>query len=372
MTWQEWWSWIRDAALLQRVVWGNTVQAWLKALVVWLAALAVLRFVQGIVRRRATLLAEQRDSDLARGVAALAAATTWWFLLVTAAFLAGLAVELAARPRLILHSAAIVALVLQGGIWGNVFLTITIARYARRRLETDAATATTLGALAFLAKLALWVIVVLLILQNLGVEVTALIAGLGLGGVAVALAAQNILGDLFASLSIILDKPFVLGDFIIVGDNLGTVEHIGLKTTRLRSLSGEQIIFSNNDLLQSRIRNFKRMYQRRMEFTVSVTYGTPAETAAEIPALLRHIVESQPQTRFDRAHLKVLGEFALLYEVVYFVTVPEYNVAMDTRQAINLAILQAFAERGIEFAYPTQRVYLDRNADAESEKTQAR
>jgi small-conductance mechanosensitive channel len=176
----------------------------------------------------------------------------------------------------------------------------------------------------------------------------------------VALAAQNILGDLFASASIVLDKPFVMGDFVIVDDHLGTVERIGLKTTRIRSLSGEQLVFSNNDLLQSRIRNFKRMYERRVVFSIGVTYQTPHDKLAEIPALLRAAVEAREQVRFDRAHFKEYGDFSLNFEIVYYVLSPDFNIYMDIQQAINLEIHREFERRDIEFAYPTQTIFVER------------
>jgi small-conductance mechanosensitive channel len=178
----------------------------------------------------------------------------------------------------------------------------------------------------------------------------------------VALAAQNILGDLFASLSIVLDKPFVMGDFIIVGSQMGTVEKVGLKTTRVRALSGEQLIFANTDLLQSRIQNFKRMQERRVVFTIGVLYETPREKLAEIPRIIREIVESQDGTRFDRSHFKEFGDFSLNFETVYYVQVPDYNVYMDVQQAINLAMFERLAAEGIEFAYPTQKLYVRTSA----------
>jgi small-conductance mechanosensitive channel len=198
----------------------------------------------------------------------------------------------------------------------------------------------------------------LLALDNLGFDITALVAGLGIGGIAVALAVQSVLGDLFASLSIVLDKPFVIGDFIIVDQYLGTVEHVGLKTTRIRSLSGEQVIFSNSDLLTSRVRNFKRMYERRIVFEVGVTYQTSYENVAAIPSMIRSIIEAQGETRFDRSHFKSYGDSSLVYETVYYVRSPDFNVYMDTQQAINLALYQEFAKRGIDFAYPTRTLYV--------------
>jgi small-conductance mechanosensitive channel len=215
-----------------------------------------------------------------------------------------------------------------------------------------------MSALAFLGKLALWTVAFLLILDNLGVDITTLIAGLGVGGIAVALAAQNVLGDLFASLSIVMDKPFVLGDFIVVGDFQGTVEHIGLKTTRLRSLSGELLVFPNSDLLTSRIRNFKHMQERRVVFAIGVTYETALSELQEIPQIIKEAITSQEQTRFDRAHLQRFGESALIYEAVYFVSVPDYALYMDIQQRVNFRLLEGFASRGIEFAYPTQTVHL--------------
>jgi len=195
--------------------------------------------------------------------------------------------------------------------------------------------------------------------DNLGFNVTTLVASLGIGGVAVALAVQNILGDLFASLSIALDKPFVIGDFIVVDDIAGTVEHVGLKTTRVRSLSGEQVVFSNADLLKSRIHNYKRLYERRVLFGFGVLYRTPPEQLAAIPPMVREIITGQVGTRFDRAHFKGFGASSLDFEVVYFVLDPDYNRYMDIQQAINLELVNRFAAAGVEFAFPTRTVHIE-------------
>jgi len=225
----------------------------------------------------------------------------------------------------------------------------------------------TLSLLSFLGRVVLWALILLLMLDNLGINVTALITSLGIGGIAVALAVQNILGDLFAALSIAIDKPFVIGDFIVVGDALGTVEHVGLKTTRIRSLGGEQIVFSNNDLLTSRIRNYKRMQERRAVFTVGVTYGTPAEKLEQIAPLIREAIEAQDDVRVDRAHFKNLGAFALEFEAAYYVLKPDFSFLMDVQQAINLQLVRSFAQHGIEFAFPTQPLHINSGtADASS------
>ena len=368
---QQWWTrqaqpWLENLSL-QSELFGASIRAWLVALAVFAATFFALWIVNAVVRRRAKWLAERTGSPWAQGVVDLLNTTRFWFLLAIAIFFASLLIfEPGSKPRNVLEKAAVVALVLQAAIWGNVLITHLISRYMKERLETDAASVTTMAAIGFLGKLALWAVAVLMILSNVGVEVTALIAGLGIGGAAVALASQNILADLFASLSIVLDKPFVLGDFIIVGDMMGTVENVGLKTTRIRSLSGEQLVFPNGDLLQKPIRNFKRMQQRRVVFSLGVTYETPRDRLAAIPAILREIVEARQPTRFDRAHFQKYGDSALIFEVVYYVLSADYNKYMDIQQQINFAIMDRFAELGVAFAYPTQTVYVQRSELAES------
>ncbi len=205
---------------------------------------------------------------------------------------------------------------------------------------------------------ALWLAGALLLLDNFGFKISAIVTGLGIGGVAVALAAQAILGDLLSYVSILFDKPFEVGDFIVVGDARGTVEVIGIKTTRLRSLGGEQLIFSNTDLTGSRVQNFKRMQERRVLFRVGVTYNTSTDVLKKLPAVMKSIVEAAPQTRFDRAHFMSFGPSSLDFEIVFFVLSPDYNVFMDVQQGINLALKSHFDGAGIEFAFPTQTIYL--------------
>ena len=285
-------------------------------------------------------------------------ATSLIVLLPAALYAGALTLHLPPRLERFLELAAVAALLLQSALWMHRL----IGRWAGERLavarQHEPEEATALGLIAIAARVVLWALVLLLALDQLGFDITALVAGLGIGGVAVALAVQSILGDLFASLSIVLDKPFVVGDFVVVGDMRGTIEYIGLKTTRVRSLDGEVIVFSNADLLKCRIRNFKQMQERRIAFSVGVTYQTPLELARRIPAMLREAVDSVEPTRFDRAHFAEYGDFALRYEVVYYVLSPEYNVYMNAQQAINLEIFRRFAEAGIEFAYPTQTVFV--------------
>jgi len=249
---------------------------------------------------------------------------------------------------------------LQAAIWANRAVSVYIEHYTNTRREDDPGSVSAIQGMSFLVRLFIWSIALLLVLDNAGFEITTLVAGLGIGGIAIALAVQSILGDLFASLSIVMDKPFVIGDFIIVGDLLGVVEKIGIKTTRVRSLSGEQLIFANSDLLNSRIRNFKRMYERRVPFTFGVIYQTTPEQLESIPPKVREIIEGIEGTRFDRAHFKGFGESSFDFEVVYYVLTPDYAVYMDVQQAINLAIYRFFQEQGIEFAYPTRTLFINR------------
>ena len=197
-------------------------------------------------------------------------------------------------------------------------------------------------------------------LDNMGFEISAVIAGLGIGGIAVALAAQTILKDLFSYFSILFDRPFEIGDFIIIGEYLGTIEHIGIKTTRIRSLGGEQVILSNTDLTSSRVRNYKRMDKRRVLFKLGVTYQTSLEQLKAIPGIIKNAIENVEDTIFDRAHFFSYGDFSLVFEVVYYVKSRDYNKYMDIQQEINFAINEEFKNRDIEFAYPTQTLYLNK------------
>ena len=213
-------------------------------------------------------------------------------------------------------------------------------------------------------KVIIWGIGITFLLDNLGFKVTGVIAGLGIGGIAVALAAQAVLGDVFSYFAIFFDRPFEVGDFIIIGDFLGSVEHVGIKTTRLRSLGGEQIIFSNTDLTNSRVRNYKRMDKRRVVFKFGVVYQTPLEKLKKIPVIVADIIKSTRDADLDRVHFASYGDFSLVFEVVYYVNSPDYNKYMDIQQEINFAISEEFGKHGIDFAFPTQTLYLQNNTAA--------
>lgn len=265
---------------------------------------------------------------------------------------------------------AFCAFFVQIGLWLRILLNGWIATYREKQIKTNPAALTTLGAVKFAGHSLIWLAVTLLILDNIGMDITALVAGLGVGGIAVALAVQNILGDLFASLSIILDKTFVVGDFIIIDDYLGSVESIGLKTTRIRSLSGEQIVFSNTDLLKGRIRNYGRMFERRVVVTLGVTYDTPREKLEAIPNIIKDAIEEQDNVRFDRAHFFKYADFSLNFEYVYYVLSPDYNEYMDIQQAINLTIHEQFESKNIDFAFPTRTIHIQSAVRSDKENAE--
>ncbi len=343
-------------SLFDEVYFGNTLQSWVIALGVVIGTTILLSIFKRIVVHRLAVLAQKTTTDIDDLFVDLLHRTRIYFLFAAALYAGSHVLTMNRDVADIRRTVVILLLLFQSAVWGNGLIAYFLGKMARTRLGGDSAGTTTVAALSFISKIVLWSIVLLLALENFGFDVTALVAGLGVTGIAVALALQNILGDLFASLSIVLDRPFVIGDYIVVDALQGTVERIGLKTTRVRSLSGEQIIFSNTDLLKSRVRNFKRMQERRIAYTFGVTYQTTEEQLAAIPNIVREIVKAQPDVRFDRAHFQSFGEFALTFEVVYIVTKADYTLSMDVQQAINLALLRRFREEGISFASPTRTV----------------
>lgn len=343
---------------LETQVYNNSVQQWLFAVGIALLILCSALFVRYLFRRHIKRKLESNHSLFWHALLSALKKTRWLFLLIVALAFSSNTLNLTTRVENTINHILVIAFIIQLGMWLSAMLRISMDEYRQQQLEKQPSSVTTLNLLNFVGRLLIWCMVLLLALDNLGVNITALVAGLGVGGIAVALAMQTILGDLFSSLSIVLDKPFVIGDFLIVDELLGTVEYVGLKITRLRSLSGEQLVFSNSDLLNSRIRNFGRMYERRVPFTIGVTYQTPLAKLKLIPQIIRDAIESQQNTRMDRSNFKAHGDFALLFESVYYVKVPDYNEYMNIQEAINLFIHQRFEEEGIEFAYPTQTLYL--------------
>jgi small-conductance mechanosensitive channel len=343
---------------LQKVYLGNTTQNWLVALFLLVVVFTLFIIFQRLLIRRLAQLAKLTANEFDDMLVEAFKNTKLLILIVASAYVASNTIVLPPTIASWWGKVVMIVLIMQGGFWLSASITFFLRRTIQKRSEQDSSTATTITFLGFLSRLVLWVIVLLLILDNVGVNITGLVAGLGIGGIAVALAVQNILGDLLASLSIVLDKPFVIGDFVVVDSLSGTIEHIGLKTTRIRSINGEQLIFSNTDLLKSRIRNFKRMSERRVVFGFGVVYQTPVEKLQAIKRIVRDIIEKQENARFDRVHFKEYGDSSLNFEVVYYVPSQDFKIYMDIQEAINLEIFRRFAEAGIEFAYPTRTLFV--------------
>ena len=341
----------------------NPVRSWVIAAIVATVIGASLFIARTILARRLAKVAERTATTADDAIVDLLRRTRYFFILTTAVAGGMLFLDLPPRAMSIGRVLGTIALIVQIAIWGNGLITFWFRNYAERKAESDLASRTTIGAFTFVAKALLWIMLALVALNRLGFDVTALITGLGVGGIAIALAVQNVLGDLFAALAIVLDKPFVVGDTITVDTFTGTVEHVGLKTTRLRSVNGEQLIFSNADLLKSRIRNFKRMEERRVLFVIGVTYDTPADKLAHIPTIIRETIEAQKQVRFDRSHLVMYADSALNFETVYFMTTADYLTYANTHQAVLLGIYRRFAAEQIEFAYPTRTVVVKQTDD---------
>jgi len=348
--------------VLEQVFLGNTVLQWSTALAVALAALVAFQIIKSVMLRRLRTLAEKTETDLDDFIIDLLSSTKRILIVVLALYAGSYVLDMDASVRDLIDAGAILAFLLQAALWGNQVITFLTKRIAETRVGADDPTVTTIATLmGTVARIVFYTMVALVALDTVGFDVTALITGVGIGGIAIAMAVQGILSDLFGSLTIALDKPFAVGEFITVGQDSGTVEHVGLKSTRVRSITGEELVMSNGDLLSSRVRNFGRMQERRGNLNLGVTYDTPAEKLELIPEIIKEIVDEEPLARFDRAHFASYGDFSLNFASVYWVETPAYIDFMNTTQSINLKIKRRFEKEGIEMAFPTQTIYVEKD-----------
>lgn len=355
--------------LLDRVFFHNPVRQWAIAVGIALVAFVVLLVARRVLVSRVGAAAKRTSTIVDDTLVALVGRTRAYFLAAVAVVFASHSLTLPRTTDDYLATAFALVILAQVGVWGTTIVNGWSDRQiVRRSAHADAASASTLRAVAVGAKLLLWSIVLITALARFGVNVTALVTGLGITGVAIALAVQSILSDVLAALSIVVDKPFDVGDFIVVDQAQGTVEHIGLKTTRLRSVGGEQIIISNSELLKNRIGNFKRMFERRVVFLTDVAYDTPADVVARIPTMIKEIIGTQHPVRFDRSHFSAFTDSALRVETVYFVLDPDFNRYCDIQQAINLELLRRFEAEGISFAHPMRAVHVFEHAPSAEEQ----
>ena len=348
---------------LQALLLGIPPTEWLIAGVVGVVVWASLWILRDLIASRYKKYSSAKNPTLIRLIGYLIGNTKQILFFAVALDAAQQSLTLPDRVQRIVSNTALILILIQVGLWAGRSVRFYLEMKELER-GADRVFAGSLDIINFVARMLIWSLLILVGLDNLGVNITALLAGLGVGGVAVALALQNVLGDLFASLSITLDKPFVIGDNLVIDAFIGKVEHIGIKTTRLRSDSGEQIILSNADILKSRVRNFGRLSEQRILATIRLGFDTPTDKLKALPQLLEKVVREHPQARFERCHLKTLAESSFQFELSYFVQQPAVHPMLDLQQAVNFRIIDELRRLELEFAYPAQLVLLERHRAA--------
>ncbi len=345
--------------LLDRVYYGNTIQDYIIAIGIFLIGFILVRVFRKVILKKLKNWAEGTETNLDDYIVNAVERFGMPMLNFAALYFGVIYLKLNAFGDKAVHAVTVVVISFYIIRLITIMIRVFIESYVKTQ-ENGEEKVKQLKGVLLVINLCIWFLGLVFLFDNLGYDVTAIVTGLGIGGIAIALAAQNILGDLFNYFVIFFDRPFEIGDFIVLDDKKGNVEYIGIKTTRLKSLTGEQIIISNTDLTNSRLHNFKRMEQRRILFTLGVTYQTTPEQLQIIPGIIKTTIESQEGVNFDRAHFASFGDFSLNFEVVYFVHNRDYAVYMDINQNINLKLYEAFAEKGIEFAYPTQTLFVNK------------
>ncbi len=340
-----------------KVYYGNTLMDYLISIAIFILSLLVIFIVKNVIIRKLKQLVDKSATNLDNLIVDLIERKIVPFLYLGTFYFSMQGLKMAPAVQkvftvsisllltiLIVRAASVLISVILEQRWASSDKNIS-RRNAFRSLLTG-------------IQIVMWAIAVVMLLDNFGVNISTLVTGLGIGGIAIAIASQAVLGDLFSYFTIIFDRPFEIGDFIIVGDRMGTVEHIGMKSTRVRSLSGEQLVFRNTDLTDSRISNYKRMENRRVVFSIGVTYDTNIDSLKEIPSKIKTIIDSIPLTKFDRSHFSAFGSSSLTIETVYNVKSADYNTYMDIHQQINFRILEEFKAMGVQFALPTQILHI--------------
>lgn len=344
--------------LLHESFLGNTIKTWSIAAAIFLVTLLLLTLVHKAILKRARTTAERTATQLDDAWVEVMDATGFFGFFAAALFVAHYAIDMTKGMTQFLDRSLGILVGIQIALWVqkgvSAFLGVWLKSQQGESTAALANATTIAGAVRFLARLIIWTVLLLVVLSNLGVELTTIIAGLGVGGVAAALAVQQVFGDVIAGLSMYFDRPFDLGDFVIVGDVLGRVTRIGLRTTRIDALSGEKVVYPNGALASHHIRNFGKMEERRIVFGLGIEYGLSTEKVEQARTIITEVIQAQERIRFDRAHFKEFGAHSLNFEVVYFVLSPDYNEYMDLQHRINVEIYRRFEEADIPFAYPTQ------------------
>jgi len=350
------------SGFMQTGFWGNTLYSYILSIMFFLVYLGILHFLKNVVIGRLKAMAKKTETDLDDLAVELLAKFRWFEYQLLAFYMAVRHLNRDPLFNKILIFALLIVFTYKAILIIHHLISYWVNKIAAQRNLSVAAKASVANSTRIILNAVVWVAAALFVLDNLGVNISAVLTGLGIGGVAVALAAQAILGDLFNFFVILLDKPFTIGDFVVSNETSGEIEHIGLKSTRIRSISGEIVVVSNSNLLASRIKNFRQMTSRRVTFKTGVVYQTKPECLRRIPALIKEAVTAQKEAEFERTNLSTLGDFSVDFETVYHMTSPDYNLYMASHEKILLAIMDAFTKEGIEFAYPTQTLFVNGGA----------
>lgn len=338
---------------------GNLGKDYLIFLGIFIALLIVLKIFKIYILNYLKKLSKKSKTELDDTIIEFIDSVDWKFFIFISIYIASKTLTLPELINKLLNYALLIVLVYYGVKFLHKIIDYFAKKQIEKRLQEEKEEDTTaIAVLSKIVKISVWVVAFLLILSNLGFNITSLVAGLGIGGIAIAFALQNVLEDLFSSFTIYFDKPFKKGDFIIIGQDMGTVKHIGIKSTRIQTLQGQELVVSNRELTNTRINNYKKMERRRIVFAFGVEYGTSTRKLKVINSIIENIFKRIKMADLDRVHFKEFGNFSLNYEVVYYLNTNDYTKYMDTQQEINLAIKRQFEKHAIEMAFPTQTIYV--------------
>jgi len=347
--------------LLNYQIWNNSGQDYLTAFIMVFVGVIVLKIFKNIVLLRLKKLAEKTSTDIDDFVIKVVNQLHWPLYAIVSIYIALQTLVLPGIVQKLFNYAMIIGVTYYLVRAILALLDYGTAKVTNKREKSEKVhEAHVIKTISNIIKGVVWAVAILMVLSNIGFNVTTLVAGLGIGGLAIAFAFQKILEDIFSSISIYFDKPFEVGDFIIIGEHLGVVKKIGIKSTRIQALQGEEIVISNRELTSTRIQNFKQMEKRRVAFKFGVVYGTSVAKLKKANEIVTDVVKKAKHAELDRVHFKEFGDFSLNFEVVYYLDSREYNVYMDTQQEINLGIKEVFEKEKIEFAYPTQTVFVNK------------
>ena len=349
---------IQNYSFFQAQFLNNSISAWITAFIVFFIALIALKLFRKLLLARLKQISQKTKTKLDNIIVASINEINWTFFVLISLYIATTFLKLNSFIGSFIYYTFLVFITYYAIKVLQELLEFGTEIIIKKKVKGDENNIAIVKIISKILKISLWISAILLILSNLGYNISSLVAGLGIGGIAIALALQNILGDIFSSFSIFFDKPFRVGDYIAIGDYKGTVKKIGMKTTRIQSSEGEELIISNNELTKSKLQNYGMMEKRRVSFNIQVDQETSSQKLKQINSILRKIIESQKNTEVDRIHFSEINENHFIYDVVYFVNNKEYKYFMDIQQNINLGIVDQFNQENIQLSHPTQTVYI--------------